>query len=273
MVNISKKNLFQVSGTICLYYYCCSMTQPLHILLVDDERLSRLYLHDLIREVEPHAAIFEAKSVAEAMIQFDQQPIDILFTDIRMPQQDGFDLLNSIARKNFELVFVTAYAQYAMQAIKQGAVDYLLKPIQKEEFRETFQKVSRRVYEKKQQQINANTVLSDRLALSHSKGIKFMTLKDIVYFEGANTYTTIILANGERVVSSKPISRFEQTLHPDWFFRIHKSYLINIFHFEEYISRDGDLALMSNKDKLTISRYRLSEFLKRVQDLSGRLKI
>lgn len=249
------------------------MNSGLQILIVDDERLSRLFIQDLIKGIDADAVVFEAKSATDAVAVLEQQQIDILFSDIRMPKNDGFDLLKSLSHRNFELVFITAYSQYAMQAIKEGATDYILKPIQKDEFAATYNKVTQKVYEKKKRSINAGAALSDKLALSHSKGIKFMALQDIVYLEGANTYTTIILSNGERVVSSKPINRFESTLNADWFFRIHKSYLINIYHFEEYLSRDGDLAMMSNKDKLNISRYRLSDFLKRVQDMTGRLKI
>lgn len=249
------------------------MNTLLRILVVDDERLSRLYIQDLVKELDAHALVFEARNATEAIAIFEQHTIDILFSDIRMPKNDGFDLLQQLSHRNFELVFITAYSQYALQAIKENVADYLLKPLQKDEFADMYKRVCERVYARRRKSLNSDAALSDKLALSHSKGIKFMSLQDIVYLEGANTYTTLVLANGERVLSSKPISRFEQTLNADWFFRIHKSYLINIFHFQEYISYDGDYAKMSNQDKLNISRYRLSEFLKRVQDMTGRLKI
>lgn len=246
------------------------------ILVVDDERLSRNYIRDLILELEPDATIYEARSAEEAKPILENEAIDILFSDIKMPGGDGFELLRSLSHRNFDLIFVTAYNQYAIPAIKEGAVDYILKPIKKTEFRETFEKVvKRRTKELKRNIVNPvhTDYLSNKLAIGHQQGIKFIVLKDIVYMEANNTYTTIILTSGEKITASKPINRFESKLSPQWFFRIHKSRLINLYHFKEYLSNDGDIALMDNGDKLYISRYRLSQFLNLVEDISGRLKI
>lgn len=246
------------------------------ILIVDDERLSRNYIRDLITEIAPEAIISEAKSAEEAIPILENEPVDILFTDIKMPGADGFELLKSLSHRNFDLIFVTAYNQYAIEAIKEGAIDYILKPIKKTEFREVFEKVLRKrakEYESNIQPGNNADYLSNKLVIGHQQGIKYIVLKEIVYLEAHNSYTTIVLTTGEKVTTSKPINRFESKLSPNWFFRIHKSRIINIYHFKEYISKDGDIAVMVNGDKLDISRYRLNEFLSLVENISGRLKI
>lgn len=249
---------------------------PYSILIVDDEQLNRNYLRDLITEIEPTATIFEAASAVEARPILENEIIDILFSDIKMPDEDGFEMLKSLSHRNFDLVFVTAYAQFAIQAIKEGAADYILKPIKKDEFKATFEKLAQKRYNELTRNIVSNIqadYLSNRLAVGHQQGIKFIMLKDIVYLEANNTYTTIVLGSGEKITTSKPISKFENKLSAHWFFRVHKSHIINIHHFKEYISRDGDIALMSNGDKIYISRYRLNDFLNAVDNTSGRLKI
>lgn len=249
---------------------------PYRILIVDDEHLSRSYIKDIISECEPSAIVFEAESAEEAIPILENEEIDILFSDVRMPKINGFGLLKSVSHRNFDLIFVTAYDQYAIQAIKEGALDYILKPIKKMELKEVFGKAVRKRKEEKEQTLRMSTstdYLSHKLALGHQQGIKYITLRDIIYLEANNTYTTVFLSGGERIVASKPISKFEHILSSHWFFRIHKSHVVNIFHLKEYVSKDGDVAVMDNGDRLYISRYKLGEFLKLVEQSSGRLKI
>ncbi len=246
----------------------------LSILIVDDEHLSRSYIHDVVLEVYPSAIVYEAESAEEAIPVLGQESIDILFTDIRMPKINGFGLLKSVSHRNFDLIFTTAYSQYAIQAIKEGASDYLLKPIKKTQLKETLEKV---VKKRREEQKHTNTSSIDyldlKLALGHQEGIKYISLKEIVYLEANSSYTTIFLSSGEKVTTSKAINKFESALSQHWFFRIHKSHIINIFHFKEYISKDGDIALMDNGHKLHISRYRLNDFLKIADHSSGQLKL
>lgn len=260
--------------TLYLYHHLIpAMSQC--ILVVDDEHLSRSFLHDLILEQAPQSEVYEAESADEAIALLEKRPFDIVFSDIRMPHKNGFDMLQPLARRDFDLVFVTAYNQYAIKAIKEGAADYLLKPIKKAEFRETFAKILQRRAQRQAEQktLAPEDYLRHKMALGHKEGIKYILLQDIVYLEARNTYTILVLADGEKITASKPLSKFEQTLSGDWFFRVHKSYILNIAHFREYISRGGDTALMSNGDKVCISRYRLAPFLSCVGALSGKIKI
>lgn len=251
-------------------------------LIVDDEKLSRSYISDLIQEFEPEINILEAPNVKTAKSIIETECIDILFLDVNMPEHSGFDLLESVPnnRNDFELIFITAYSEYAIKAIKENASNYLLKPIRKSEFQDALQKAIEKRRNTTHSKIGANSssinneeYLVHKLALNHQQGIKFIQLKDIVYLKADNSYTTLILNNGEKITTSKPINRFEAKLDPQWFFRVHKSYIINMFHFREYISRDGDIALMNNGEKIYISRYRLAQFLSLIQQISGELKI
>lgn len=115
-------------------------------LVIDDEKLSRSYIRNMLREYAADMAVYEAGSAGEALQLFGQVAPDIVFLDIKMPGTDGFGLLSKVPDRNFELVFITAYNQYAIKAIKEGATDYLLKPIKKEDFRDTLQKVIQKRY-------------------------------------------------------------------------------------------------------------------------------
>lgn len=116
-------------------------------------------------------------------------------------------------------------------------------------------------------------LLDRQLALTHISGIKFFSLRDIMFLEGSGSYSIITLNTGEKVTSSKPLSQFEARLACDWFFRVHKSYILNIFHLKEYSSRNGDTAIMKNGEEVSISRHRLSAFLSAVENVTGCVRI
>jgi two-component system, LytTR family, response regulator len=248
--------------------------QPIcSFLIVDDEKLSREYICDLIGEFQPGAGVHQASSVKGALPLLEHVRPDILFLDVKMPGLDGFTLLDLLPDKDFELVFITAYAEYAVQAFKEGACDYLLKPLKKSDFRQTLEKaVARRRNELERREYTSRNPAADcldgKLAIHQQVGIKTVALSDIVYIKADNTYTTLHLLNGAKVVTSKPIHHFEKTLPRDCFFRIHKSHIINLYHFKEYTSRSSKMALMDNGDKLLVSRYRLNEFLQRIKAIS-----
>lgn len=240
-------------------------------LIVDDERLSRCYLHDLLMEFLPDAIITEADDATKAMQILETAEIDVLFLDIQMPGQNGFAMLRQLKSRPFELVFVTAYSQYAISAIRQGAVDYLLKPVKKSEFKSMLERVLNRIRTEAgpPPENTSEQYLEGSISLSHQQGLRVIRLRDIIYLKADNTYTTFYLTGGEKFTSSKPISRYEDQLSAAWFFRVHKSYIINFAHFKEYLSRDGTLAIMDNGDRLQISRYRLADFLNLIKARAG----
>lgn len=238
-------------------------------LIVDDETLSRHYIHDLIMEFEPDAVIEQAASAKDALAYLETHKPDVMFLDINMPGVDGFSLLDSVTSRDFELVFITAFSHYAVKAFKEGACDYLLKPVKKSEFRLTLEKaLHRRLLElerKKYSASQAGSYYGQKLVINHQTGIKIISIPSILYLKADNSYTTIYTIDKEEIVISKPISHFEKTLHENWFFRIHKSYIINMSHLKEYSAVNGRIAVMKDDTRLSISRYRLGEFLQRLK--------
>ena len=250
------------------------------VLIVDDEKYIRSYTKELVLESIPEAAVYESRTAKDAKLILENIDIDILLLDIDIPDANGFELIASLNNHDFELIFVTAHSNYLLDAMRAGASDYILKPIKKEEFHETLDRAIARRNAKLARQSRETTIVQDeeaclrkKLILNHQQGIKFISLKDIMYLKADNVYTTIFLTDNTKITSSKPISRFEANLDSKWFFRIHKSYIINLYHFKEYISKDGDFALMANGQLLVISRYRLSEFLNFVKKTLGELVI
>jgi two-component system LytT family response regulator len=257
------------SFSVILVWLIDREPMSLTFMIVDDESLSRKYIRNLVCEFYTDPRILEAPSAKAAIPVLEEEDVDVLFLDIRMQGMDGFGLLESISHRNFEVVFVTAYSEYAIGAIKQQAFDYLLKPIRKSEFRETMQRVVDKCTEKlmvsdpirREQQ----DYLKGKISINHLAGVKIISLGDILYLKAANTYTTIYLKDGEKFTASRPISRFEALLSAPWFFRIHKSYIVNMAQLKEYLSQEGHFAVMNNGDLLNISRYRITEFLGTVQ--------
>lgn len=186
-----------------------------------------------------------------------------------MPGTSGFDLLNMVSARDFEVVFVTAHNHYAIQALREGACDYLLKPVKKADFKETLQRACDRRQKNlspKQREHKDETYLDQKLTITFQQGMRMIRHGDILYLKADNSYTTLFLVNNEKVITTRPINKFEKLLDPRWFFRIHKSYIINMHHLREYVAKDSNIALLSDGTRLLISRYRLSSFLKHLKN-------
>lgn len=193
-----------------------------------------------------------------------QQP-DIVFLDIQMPGKNGFELLKSLKITNFELIFVTAFDQYGIQAVKFSALDYLLKPINTNELINAVNKATSRVNEKKQNQKLENLlqILEEqkqielhRIALSSSKETRFVRTQDIIRCESSNNYTSFYLLDGEKIIASKPIFEYEEILFRYGFIRCHQSHLVNKIHIKSWVKEDGGFLLMQDNIHVPISRQK-----------------
>jgi two-component system LytT family response regulator len=251
-----------------------------NFLIVDDERLSRSYIRKLILEYEESAVVHEARSAGEAQSLLRDHPIDILFLDIQMPEMNGFELLDTLENRNFDLVFITAYSQYAITAIRQGAFDYILKPINKREFGEMLirlinvRKNRTPIPSAEQEQLSAGKDYKDqKIAIYHQKGVQYVPISEIVYLKALNTYTLIYNVSGEKIIVSKSMSRFEQGLDTRWFFRTHKSYIINMNHFSAYRSENGNNVVMNNGAVIPVSRHRLKAFREIIKNYHGTINL
>lgn len=251
-----------------------------NFLIVDDERLSRSYIRKLILEYEEDAVVIEARSANEAARILKEKNIDILFLDIQMPEMNGFELLDTLPARNFDLVFITAYSQYAINAIRQGAFDYILKPINKREFGEMLyrllnaRKDRNRLPTDDEQPVQTGELYQDqKIAVYHQKGVQYVPVSDIVYLKALNTYTIIYHHSGDKTIVSKSMSRFEQGLDTRWFFRTHKSYIINMNHFSAYNSENGNNAVMKNGAVVPVSRHRLKAFREMIKNHYGTINL
>ncbi len=250
-----------------------NMSEQINALLVDDELPACETLSWLLQEYCPEILVAGMVHSAQNARSFlTQYKIDVIFLDISMPGENGFDLLSSLPENKYQVVFVTAHNDHAVKAFREAAVDYLLKPVDVAELKQAVSKVMERqsvqnsanqTYERSIQEIlnkfSAPTKLN-RIAIPHSEGIHFIQAKDIVYMEADSNYTIFHLLNGGKIVASKTMSEFEAQL-PEGFFRIHKSFHINLSHVVEYIKKDGNSVIMNDGVLLPVSRRKIQELM------------
>lgn len=240
----------------------------LRSIIVDDEKLSRDLLHASLEEYCSGIEVGgEAASIEEARPLIEQYEPDVVFLDIQMPNGSGFDLVAD--NRKFEVVFVTAYRQFAIHALKAGAVDYLLKPIDTAELKSSVERLySRHAKNKKRDYFLFPGELDKRISIRHTGGFRVLQLSEITRLEASDNYTRIHLTGGTRLTVCKTLKDFERKLHTDWFLRVHKSYMINLFHLREYLTEDGGVALMSDGEKVPVSRFSMQEIFDHVQRFS-----
>ena len=244
----------------------------LRTLIVDDELHARANLELLVQEYCPKLSpIRLAGSVKEALeVMADFNP-EVVFLDICMPEKDGFQLLEEINTDKVQVVFTTAHNEYALKALKEGALDYLEKPISIEDL----EKCDERIHKRQSKEMPSGDVLKevmrfsnlkemDRTTIPTSDGFIIVKSADIVRLEACESYTKIFLKNEEKHLSSKNIRVFEDSLNPAIFFRTHKSHIVNIlYHLKGFSRTDGNVAVLSNGVRVPVSRRKLNEFLQR----------
>lgn len=243
----------------------------LNALIVDDEEYSRKSLYFLIQENCPEVSIGAiAKSVAEARTLIQEQDFQLVFLDIAMPKENGFELLPSLQEKNIMVIFTTAYDQYALRALKAEAVDYLLKPIDIVELKTAVAKAVQWVeliFQKKndpaKEDLNElkENKINKKISLPSTHGFNVIDTDDIIYLEADSNYTVFHLKTGEKVVISKPLKEFEDTLNHFNFMRIHKSVIVNFNFVQGYSNKNGLQVILSNNEVLPVSRRKSSDFL------------
>jgi two-component system, LytTR family, response regulator len=231
--------------------------------LIDDEKASLIALEAKLMDcVEQVKILATFQNPVEALVQVPRLDVDVIFLDIDMPNLDGFGFLNRLADRPFEVVFTTAYNQYAINAIRSEALDFLLKPINQDELEATINKIIHRKIEKSQQN---KPISLNKISVPTQKGLQFLSKDQILYVEADKNYTTFYMNNQPAIVVSKTLKEFENVLENAGFFRIHHSTIINLNHIVEYIKGEGGSVIMSNGAELEVSRRRKQEFLERIQ--------
>src|SRR5688572_3299056 len=244
----------------------------LKALIVDDEPKARenlqILLHDFVEGVE---AVGLCENIAEATEAVRAHAPDVVFLDIQLQRETGFDLLTRLKEINFEVIFTTAYSEYAIKAFKFSAIDYLLKPIDIEELKRAVAKVEKRKDDTIGSRLNelmnnlkTNSVENYKLALPTSDGLVFIKMLDIIYCEASSNYTEITLADGKKYVVSRTLKEYEDLLEGYNFYRIHNSYLINLNAIKKYVRGDGGYVVMSDDKSLDVSKRKKDGFLSRI---------
>jgi two-component system LytT family response regulator len=235
-------------------------------LILDDEEYGAKNLQLLVEKFCNNIhSCFVTTNPIDARAILDSQAIDVLFLDINMPEMNGFDFLELAHQKPISVIFVTAFEEFALKALKVGAVDYLLKPISVVDLIKAVEKVEQRT----------TKIASDKktkLTLNHSKGIEIIDIDDISYLEAYDNLTKLYTNTDTPLVISKTMSEFEKILESHNFFRVHKSFIVNLDQIQRIETSLGYEILLKNKKKVPVSRRSIKEFQEILQRKMLQLK-
>ncbi|PHR23129.1 MAG: DNA-binding response regulator [Fluviicola sp.] len=246
----------------------------INAVIIDDEKDARFLLRNLIEKKfgEQINVLGEADDVEPGVALIEKHKPDLVFLDIQMKKGTGFDLLKKIKKIDFEVIFITAYNQYAVDAFKFSAFGYLLKPIKSKDLGEVIEKLEKHLSELKQDTTKRLKVLIEnygsdgdiqKLIIPNIEGFQVVKIADIIRLEGDRNYTHFILDPDKKITTSKSLGEYEELLNDHGFFRIHQSTIVSLRHITAYLKEDGGNVKMTDGGVLKISRHRKTEFLER----------
>lgn len=253
------------------------MKKTIRAIIVDDEVMARQLLAGLIQENTPEVQILEScEDIPSAVKAINKLKPDLVFLDIEMPGHSGLELLNFFNHDeiDFHIIFTTAYHQYAVQAFKLSAVDYLLKPIEPHELRDAitrYNELEEKISRKYEVLINNfHTQSQKKLAVSTTSIIRYIDVEDIHYIQADGAYSRVVYGKNESIYSSKSLKYYDEIFskNPN-FMRTHKSYLVNLNHVHEYVRADGGSIKMKNGESVGISTEKFSDFMKAMGDIKS----
>jgi two-component system, LytTR family, response regulator len=245
--------------------------------IIDDEKKARNVLRTMLVENCPKVIeIFEADDLLTGVELIKNEAPEIVFLDIEMPEHSGLEILNHINKDtfNFEIIFVTAYSDYAIQAFQLSAIDYLLKPVRPTQLEEAVEKAFSQIgksqislkLEELKKSLQSNNF--KKIGIPYADGIKFVNFEDIIMLEADGMYTKVYIKSTDVILVSKPIRFFADLFTTDTtFYKPHRSFLINLMHIKEYVKKDGGYIIMENNKSVSISRNKKDEFLMIVQNI------
>lgn len=254
------------------------MSRKLKTLIVDDELDAVDFISSIISEYCPALEVVaRAYNVVQAADAINHTRPDLLFLDVEMPNGTGFDLLTRFPDKDFDVIFITAFNHYAIKAIRFSAIDYILKPININEFIEAVGKVVKKRQERSSKgneglQVlmeNLRSALPSRLAIPTADGMEYLNPKDVIRIEADRSYTWFYLNGGRKILVSKHLKEFQELLGDRYFFRSHNSYLVNLKYVKKFIRRDGGFIEMNDGAMIPLSRNRKDIFLAQMAKFRG----
>jgi two-component system LytT family response regulator len=248
----------------------------IHAIIVEDEKMSRETLRRLLEKYCPEVEIVaEADGYRKGVEMIRAHHPDVIFLDIQMPDGSGFRLLEEIETIDFEIIFTTAFDQFAIKAIKYSALDYLLKPVIPQDLVEALEKVARKKAERlknKNLDINSKEAKmqeekSRKIILSTAEMIHVIDVEDIIRCESDNYYTNFFFVDGRKLLISKTLKENEDLLSPHNFIRPHKSHLVNIKYIKSYVRQDGGYILMNDGTRVPVSRRKKDKMMEIIFNL------
>lgn len=248
----------------------------MEIVIIDDESKARSLLTNIVQnECDFVSSILEASNLKDGVELIRKNNPQLVFLDIEMPNQQGIEIFNYFTKNeiDFEVVFTTAYSQYALQAFEMNAIDYILKPLRPKRVVEVVEKVH-----KYQDKSNINVKFEElrevlktkkfnKIGLPVNDGILFLPLNEIIHMKADGMYTTFHTVNKDKILVSKPLKHFEHIVeNGTGFYRPHRSHIFNISFLKKYVKKDGNYVILENDHIVPISKDKREEFLKIISE-------
>jgi len=245
-------------------------------IIIDDEAKARRVIQAMLAEHCPDIEVITtADDVPSGVKAINREMPDVVFLDIEMPGYTGFQLLDFFDDVSFEIIFTTAYSDYAIKAFEVSAIDYLLKPIQIDQLVKAVNKVKSKQKSQLNEKIEAlklnlnETNQLSKIALPVADGFLFVKPEDILYLKAESSYTRIFLTDDKDLLVTRTLKEFEKLIDHPHFMRIHRSYLINLNHIKQYVRSDGGHIEMDNKDIVYFSKDKKEELLGAFSTMNG----
>ncbi len=248
-------------------------------LIVDDELHARENLKFLIEECSPEIEVVgTADGVPAAEKIFHELKPDLVFLDIRMPSgAEGFDLLEKLEGESFQVVFVTAFKDYAIRAFERRALHYVLKPIDETDLRESVERImvsransenlnSRENLKNLKEEIENNKE-PERITIHHAKGIRIIEISDLDYLESSGNCTVLHFKNGHQYLDTRTLKVYEALL-PNFFNRTHRSYMVNLKEAREILHGDDQVVILKSGKSIPVSRERKKDLIEAIKGLA-----
>ena len=244
----------------------------LKAIIVEDEEASRITLNNYLNKYCTNVKVLDmADSVQTGLEAIKKHRPDVVFLDIEMPYGNAFDLLEQLDNIDFEIIFVTAYRDYAIKALNLSAAYYILKPIDIDELVSAVDKIAERKKEGEDifhtkilmDNIKSNSIQHKKIVLPQMDGFEVVNVNDIIRAEADDNYTNFYLTNGKTFLVSKTLKHFDELLNEFDFVRIHKSHLVNLQYITKYIKGKGGQVRMSDDSYVDVSPLRKKELLER----------
>ena len=242
-------------------------------IIIDDEIHCRKTLGILLKEYCHDVQVIEQCEDAESGIAaIERHKPNLVFLDIEMPNMNGFEMLEKLPEIKFEIIFTTSYDQYAIKAIRFSALDYLLKPVEREELQRAVQKVSQRLQSPLPQQleillqkIHQPTSPIQRIALPTMEGLQMIAVSSIISCASDSNYTVFFLKNKQKIIVSRPLKEIEEMLEEYSFLRVHNSYLVSLNEIDKYVKGEGGYLVMTDGSNIDVSRSKKETLLNKLR--------